>query len=88
MARMAGTIPLLLTLMVATSASGQVETAIPDWFLEHLSHKTAEGGVWITDNSEYADEDGGIEQYAIEWRLGLGGRSMTGRLYGLRGGDT
>ncbi|GAB5401075.1 MAG: hypothetical protein Aureis2KO_26600 [Aureisphaera sp.] len=45
-----------------------------------------EVGVWITDNSEYQNENEPYEQYAVEWKWGLGKKSLIGRLYGIKGG--
>lgn len=61
--------------------------AIPDWYLRDIEDKTRDGGVWIADNSAYREEDGGIDAFGIEWRAGIGGKSMVGRLFSLRDGQ-
>jgi len=60
---------------------------IPDWFLQDIETKTRGSGIWITDNSAYREEDGGIEAYGIEWKKGIGGMSVVGRLFSLRDGE-
>lgn len=73
--------------MPAAKAEPSSAQAIPDWFLRGIEEKTRDGGLWIADNSPYSEEDGGIEAYGIEWRQGIGGKSMAGRLFSLRGGE-
>jgi hypothetical protein len=58
----------------------------PAWFLEEVKRTTSGGGRWIADNSAYRSPDEPADQYGLEWRSGLGGTSMTGRLFGLSGG--
>ncbi len=59
----------------------------PPWFLEEIKGATAGSGRWITDNRTYVGPNEPADQYGLEWRKGLGGLSMTGRLFGLRAGQ-
>jgi hypothetical protein len=43
-------------------------------------------GTWVADNSTFKNEDEKMDAYGIEWRWGLGKRSLVGRLYGLESG--
>jgi hypothetical protein len=43
-------------------------------------------GTWITDNAEFKSDQEPFDAYAIDWRPGIDGKSLTGRLYGLTGG--
>lgn len=79
-----------LSIVVLLALAGLAPAAAPpppDWFLESLRGRTTDGGLWITDNAEYLEEDGGIDAYGIEWTAGFSATSMTGRLFGLRDGE-
>lgn len=71
----------------AAASRSAISQAVPDWFQRSIEERTRDGGVWIADNAAYAEEDGGIEAYGMEWRPGIGGRSMIGRLFSLRDGE-
>lgn len=59
---------------------------IPPWFLEHIEYLTKNGGTWIADNSDYKSEQEKHDFYASHWQKGIGGKSFTGRLYGITDG--
>lgn len=72
--------------MVSTASAEDASAAAPEWFLEEIRVLTADGGRWIADNSQYRNDQETFEEYGIEWRASFEGTSMTGRLFGLRGG--
>lgn len=43
-------------------------------------------GTWVADNSAFKNEQDTMDAYGIDWAWGLGKKSLTGRLYGLKGG--
>lgn len=59
----------------------------PRWFLDEVTGATAGTGRWIADNRAYTGPEEPADEYGLEWRQGPGGVSMTGRLFGLRGGS-
>lgn len=69
--------------LVPLAALGQ---GPPEWFLAHIEHLTAEGGRWLTDNSEYRSVEEPYDAFGLEWEAGLGGVSLKGRLFALRDG--
>ena len=74
--------PLVLNFLFLPASVSQTD-AIPDWFYEELD---AHIGVWITDNAAYMSETEPIEQFGMEWKMGIGGTSIIGRLYGIKDG--
>lgn len=57
---------------------------IPAWALEEMRGQV---GRWIADNSAYRSEVEPYDAYGLEWHWGLGEKSLTGRLFGLRDGE-
>lgn len=57
----------------------------PSWFTDEIKSMTADGGRWIADNSAFKSESEPYQSYAIEWKAGFDGQTMTGRLFGLKG---
>ena len=41
-------------------------------------------GTWVADNGKFKNETDTMDAYGIEWRWGLGKRSLVGRLYGIK----
>jgi hypothetical protein len=41
-------------------------------------------GTWVTDNTPHRSPDEPFDAYGTEWKLGIGGKSLVGRLYGMR----
>ncbi len=56
---------------------------LPDWLSNHFEYMTQGSGLWVTENSEYKNDQEPAEQYATEWKMGLGNQSITGRLFGI-----
>ncbi len=56
----------------------------PAWVLEHWA---ALAGTWVADNSAHRNDVELADAYAVEWTLGIGGRSLSGRLYAIEGGE-
>lgn len=56
----------------------------PAWVAEHLAGQI---GTWVTDNSAYKSEQEPTDAYGMEWRWGIGQRSVVGRLYGIVNGE-
>ena len=60
----------------------------PEWLLAEMDRLvTPEGQAWITDNSAYMSEEEAWEQYGIEWHWEADSTAITGRLFGLVGGE-
>ncbi len=57
-----------------------------EWFVEHNEFLIQRGGRWITDNSAYMSENEPADAYGLEWKPGLGRKTVTGRLFGLKDG--
>jgi hypothetical protein len=74
---------LLCLGLCALSAPAQ-EPAVPQWFADHIAFMTQKSGRWITDNSAHKSKNEPFDAYGTEWKKGLGGKSMKGRLFGLR----
>ena len=53
----------------------------PEWYMDELAFLTRDGGKWDADNSAFKSESEDFDQYIVEWRLGLDGKTMSGRLY-------
>ncbi|MEZ5472665.1 MAG: hypothetical protein R3E90_12915 [Marinicella sp.] len=58
-------------------------TTIPAWFFTEIQ---THAGRWEADNSKYQSENEPYDTYVIEWQLGIGGTSLTGRLFALTDG--
>jgi hypothetical protein len=72
--------------LASVARAEESATTAPDWFLDEIRLLTAEGGRWIADNMKYRNDQETFEEYGIEWRASFDGTSMTGRLFGLKGG--
>lgn len=79
---------LALAVILPAQAADQEAAAstIPDWYRADIAAMTRDGGRWIADNSARRSEAEPYDQYGLEWRASPDGLSMTGRLFGLRGG--
>jgi hypothetical protein len=76
---------LLLSLVAARlDAGGGAE--VPQWFRDAVAEASRDGGVWIADNSRYRSSAEDYDSYGLEWRAGIGGTSLVGRLFGRREG--
>ncbi len=80
---------LLLVLLVCLSLFGNSfaqtkDTPMPKWLQEHMNFITAGTGIWITDNSRFKNENEPFDEYGTEWKWGIGKKSITGRLFGLK----
>ena len=79
---------LLAMVLVALATHGlhAADSApAPRWFEHHLEYLTADGGRWIADNHPYRSESEPYDAYGMEWKWGLGKKTVTGRLYALDG---
>jgi hypothetical protein len=64
--------------------SGPEEPAVPpDWFVKHMRWLVEGSGRWTTDIAEGRGEDEPYDEYGVEWRWGLGQRSLQGRLFAI-----
>jgi hypothetical protein len=84
--------PALFTValfVLATSVAARGEPPqekaepIPDWVVAHWEGLI---GIWTTDNAAYKSDRETMDAYGIEWKWGLGKKSLVGRLYGIRDG--
>jgi len=56
---------------------------VPEWVGAYFK---AMVGTWIADNSAYRSDAEPFDAYGMEWKPGIGGKSLVGRLYALQGG--
>ena len=73
-------------LMGMASIANAQNNSIPKWIVEDWEFRTQGEGVWIADNSKYKSEHEPFEAYGIEWKWGLGKKSIRGRLYCIQDG--
>ncbi len=72
---------LILSLTSRTGAGD--EGSAPEWVGSYFAMMV---GTWIADNAAHRSEAEPDEAYGIDWKLGLGGKSLVGRLYRIRAG--
>jgi hypothetical protein len=77
---------LTLSLGIAEAEDPPSQTAPPAWYLTEIAMLTADGGRWVTDNSEYQSEEEPYDSYVTEWQASFEGATMTGRLFGIADG--
>jgi len=83
---------LLLFAAQGASAAGPPTLAttpglpVPDWLREEMAFRVEGSGRFVADNARYTSAQEPAEQYAVEWRWGIGRTSITGRLWAVRGG--
>jgi hypothetical protein len=58
---------------------------VPPWLGDHMSHLAGGTGRWIADNSAYKGEAEPWDRYGMEWKWGVGKRTIRGRLFALQG---
>lgn len=72
----------------ASASSPEVQpataTPTPPWVVAHWERLV---GRWVADNTAYRSDAETFDAYSIEWSWGLGKASLTGRLFGLEGGE-
>ena len=71
---------LALAFPLTLVAQTPVNSEIPEWFQKEMKIRV---GTWIASNEEYKGEQEPYDSYGMEWKLGTGGNSMTGTLYGI-----
>lgn len=59
----------------------------PEWLLGEMRRLVTDGEAWIADNVAYVSSDEPWEEYGLEWRWEADSTSITGRLFGLVGGE-
>ncbi len=62
------------------------ENSLPAWLQTHMEFMTRGDGFWVADNSRYKNENEPYDGYALEWKWGIGKKSIVGRLTGLKAG--
>ena len=82
---------VFLTLFLVSSVMAQQDNSSsgsepPRWFGEHMEYMTGGTGRWIADNTPFISETEPYDSYGTEWKWGIGRKSMTGRLFGLKEG--
>ncbi len=65
------------------SAQNKANT-MPKWLQEHMEYMTEGTGRWITDNSKYKSEKEPFDEYGLQWKWGIGKKSIKGRLFALK----
>ena len=73
----------VLLLLIALPAAAEPPAPAPEWV---SGMWTELAGTWVADNSAFRDERDTMDAYGIEWRWGIGRKSLVGRLYGIRDG--
>lgn len=77
----------VLAIFLASAFAEEADTpSPPQWYLDDIEFLSRDGGRWIASNAEYKSESDPMDAYVIEWEKGYAG-SMTGRLFGLKGGE-
>jgi len=80
---------VLLAAVMRTAAGNRPEDAPfgaappPAWVATYLE---AMIGTWIADNRPHRSEDEPFDAYGIEWKWGVGKKSIVGRLFAMRDG--
>lgn len=79
----------LLFLLIGVAAQpdasvAQDNSAIPDWFTQHMEEMTQGNGRWIADNAAYKSDAEPYDAYGLEWTWGIGQKSLTGRLFAMQ----
>jgi len=74
----------------ADSGAGQApaqEAVVPQWVQEDWEFQARGNGRWIADNTAHKTQDAPYDAYGIEWKWGLGGKSLKGRLFAMQDGE-
>jgi hypothetical protein len=74
---------LVLLALVGLPAAAEPPAPAPQWVTGMWTELV---GTWVADNSAYRDERDTMDAYGIEWRWGIGRKSLVGRLYGIKDG--
>ena len=59
---------------------------IPQEVRDSWAMYTKNGGIWITENSQYKNDQEPFDAYGMEWEWGLGQSHIKGRLYCIQDG--
>jgi hypothetical protein len=59
----------------------------PEWLVTEMRRLVADGDRWIADNSTYMSDEDPWEQFGLAWHYADDGEGVTGRLFGLVGGE-
>lgn len=76
----------IITISVLCHLTSFGEGSIPQWIIDDWEFRAQGDGIWVADNSKYRSEEEPFEAYGIEWKWGLGKKSLTGRLYCIQDG--
>jgi len=78
---------VLLFAVAALPAAAQEESAAPpDWYLQHNDFLARDGGVFHAENPHRSEAEP-WEAYGLAWEKGPSGKTLRGRLFGLRDGE-
>lgn len=72
--------------VAAFSSISAQEANLPSWVKEEWKIWTHDGGTWTTDNREYKNSQNPYDAYGMEWKWGLGEKTIKGRLYVIKDG--
>ncbi len=64
---------------------GQQDEFLPAWVKTDWDYWAQGSGRWIAEN-KYKSENEPFDAYGMEWKLGLGRKSLRGRLFAIRDG--
>lgn len=59
---------------------------LPAWVQEDWQFWTQDSGRWLTDNTANKSQNEPFDAYGMEWKWGLGKKTLKGRLFALREG--
>ncbi len=72
--------------LLLLTVRAQQGDALPGWVTADWQYWTQGSGRWIADNSAYKAPNEPFDAYGTEWKLGLGKKSLKGRLFAVRDG--
>lgn len=75
-----------LALLILAGGGAASADPAPAWFLEEIAALTGGTGRWTADNAKYQSDQEPYETYGMVWTASFDGTTMTGRLFGMKGG--
>lgn len=77
-------ISLLVLVVLFQYVSFAQQSGLPKWYMEKIQ---TDEGIWVTDNSQFKNENEPFDKYILSWTLNPLRNSLSGRLYGLTDGQ-
>jgi len=76
---------LIGILLVPAPAAPQRDDFLPAWVQKDWEHATQDSGTWIAENP-HKDENTPYDAFGLEWKWGLGKKTLRGRMFVIRDG--